>query len=339
MTDRFYDNTRVSAMKRCPRYYYYRHMRDWTPEVTGPALVFGSSWHESMDVVWRMMGEEKNSDTIEVATEAIKAFNAKWVEEGMLSIEELGPDDMAKLKMRHPGTAMEMIYNYCDTRKAFLNDPELEIVAIEQPFAVPLDPSDPDLFYVGRLDKVFRKRGKLFIGEHKTSSLYSKSSGFRSTWIDSFSPNSQVDGYLFAARILYGECEALWIDGALVHANIHDVFKFIPVDRADQQLDAWLWETRYWIDMIESNKSAMFDLLSSHADESGNPTDLGALPYMPVFPKNCNSCMDFAGCSYLDLCKMWPNPVERDLPLGYKQEHWSPFEVLELEKIGLKNPS
>jgi hypothetical protein len=128
--------------------------------------------------------------------------------------------------------------------------------------------------------------------------------------------------------MLYGdECKAVWVDGALVHKKVHDGFIFIPVERQTSQLDAWLWETRYFIDQIEGN----WDAMRGQNDPKA--------PYMSAFPKCTNSCQDFArNCSYIDLCKSWSNPQghTRTAPEGYKQDPWSPFDRLELSKIGLK---
>lgn len=190
---------------------------------------------------------------------------------------------------------------------------------------VPLDPEET-LFYVGRMDKIFKKSGLIHIGEHKTSSLYSKASGFRSTFIDSFSPNSQVDGYLHALHMLYGEkASSVWVDAALCHRDVHDIFKFIPVDRQTSQLSAWLYDTRWWIETIEESWARLDEIR-----DSGKTED-----FMTAFPKNTEACMDYGrSCPYLHLCKMVPNPIDIGTPEGYKKEIWSPFDRLELEKLG-----
>jgi hypothetical protein len=148
--------------------------------------------------------------------------------------------------------------------------------------------------------------------------------------MDSFSPNSQVDGYLYAAHLIYGDkVKACWIDASLVHAKEHNGFRFIPVERQLQQLGAWLWETRYWIAQIEANESAYGNYI--HANDEAQDE------YMPAFPKNTSSCNNFGNCSFLDLCKMWSNPAVKKDPPGFAVDHWEPFNVLEFNKI--KNAS
>lgn len=47
---RLYDNTRLSDYKRCPRFFFFRHVMHWvsTGERRLP-LIFGGAWHTEMD--------------------------------------------------------------------------------------------------------------------------------------------------------------------------------------------------------------------------------------------------------------------------------------------------
>lgn len=323
MSDRFYDNTRVQEFRRCPRKFYFRHVRDWEPTGFAPALVFGSSWHAAMDVVWKAF-DDGERDKEAIVTHAYEEFVREWVDQGGTHPTEMYPEEANDILPRHPSVGKEMLYEYVDARWTFFTDPAFKLIDIERAFAVPLDPKDETLFYVGRFDKVFSIGDDIYIGEHKTTSMYSRAATFRPTFIDMFSPNSQVDGYAYAAHMLYGDkVKAVWIDGALVHKKIHDGFKFIPVERKFSQLDAWLWETREWIRQMEGNWSIVNDGLADHA-------------YMPAFPKNTNSCQDYnKNCAYASLCKMFPNPHKQGCPAGFVENHWSPFDQLELDKIGL----
>jgi hypothetical protein len=337
MTDRYFDNTRVSEFRTCQRKFFYRHVMDWASVGFAPPLLFGSSWHAAMDAIWETMGDKKNAQSLgteEVAHVGYDAFMKEWVEGGGPEVDDINEDWEYKLGFRNPMVALEMLYGYVDERRPLFQRDSFELISIEQPFAVPLDPEDDTLFYVGRFDKVFRVKEGIIIGEHKTTSLYAKVGGFRPMFIDSFSPNSQVDGYLHAARVLYGtEVKSCWIDAALVHKTEHDFFKIIPIERQFAQLDAWLWETRSWIDGIEANWARVLEK-SPEGD-----FDMREAKYMAAFPKNTNACQDFArNCPYIDLCKMIPNPLGRDTPAGFANEHWSPFDRLDLGKIGLEKP-
>ncbi len=326
MKDQYYDNTRIQEFRSCPRKFFFRHVKDWTTGGFSPPLVFGSSWHAAMDAVWDILPSNRapNSGTLEVMEAAKEAFMTCWTENNGPDVWEMSPEELKSLEPRTPFIAFEMLHEYIIAREQFFK--KIEIISIEQPFAVPLDPNNKELFYVGRLDKVFRMGKDILVGEHKTTSLYKKFGPFRHTFIDSFSPNSQVDGYTHALHMLYGkEAKGVWIDGALVHRTVHDGFMFIPIERQFSQLDAWLWETQYWIDQIKQNWNAVQEGLFEDTE------------YMSAFPKNTSTCQDYnRNCSYMDLCKAWSNPSMKDLPAGFVDEPWSPFDRLELEKIGME---
>lgn len=330
MTDkniiRYFDNTRVSTAKNCLRMYYLRHKRDWVRDGKAIALAFGSCWHESMDVVYGLTWTDKTNK--EIHTLAVLRFNQKWVDEGYTPWEEMSPEEEDRCAPRTPGIAAEMLYNYIELNRNRLKK-NYTLVAIEPPFAVPLFPDNPNIFYIGRLDKVIQENstGKKIIVEHKTTTSYKKNGPFRADWMESWSPNSQVDGYLYSANLVYdNEVKEIWIDAALVHKTVHDGFKFIPINRSFEMMNGWLYETRFWVNLIISQEEE----LERVREDDRN------IGYMPVFPKNTGSCSHWAGCSLRDICKMIPNPeIEMEPPLGYKEEHWSPFNTLELEKIGM----
>jgi len=325
---RYFDNTRVSTAKNCLRQYYLRHKRDWVRDGKAAALSFGSCWHESMDVVYGLAHTDKTDAEVHLA--AVARFNEKWVEEGYTPWEEMSPEEEDRLAPRTPGIAAEMLFNYIAKRRPMIR--QYEIVAIEPPFAVPIFPDNPNIFYIGRFDKVLRETstGKIILVEHKTTTSYKKDGPFRADWMDSWSPNSQIDGYLYASNMIYDNMvKEIWIDAALVHKSVHDGFKLIPINRGFEMMDAWLYETRFWINLIISQEEELEKI--RRMSEDIKPS------FMPVFPKNTGACSNWAGCSLRDICKMLPNPeAEVEPPMGYKEEHWSPFDVLELEKIGMK---
>ena len=323
---RYFDNTRVSTGKNCLRQYYLRHKRDWVRDGKSPALSFGSCWHEAMDVVYGLAHSDKTDMEIHVA--AVARFNQLWVELGYTAWEDMSPDEEDRLAPRTPGIAAEMLFNYIAKRRPIIR--QYEIVAIEPPFAVPIFPDNPNIFYIGRYDKVLREpsTGKIILVEHKTTSSYKKNGPFRTDWLESWSPNSQIDGYLYSANLMYdNQVKEIWIDAALVHKQVHDGFKFIPINRSFEMMNGWLYETRFWINLIIEQERQLKELEKHQPD----------IEYMPVFPKNTGACNHFAGCSLRDICKMIPNPIaQQEPPMGYKEEHWSPFDVLALEKLGLK---
>lgn len=326
-TPKYYDNTRTSDHMTCPRKYYLRHIRDWIPDRPNKDLAFGKAWHEAMDVVWGNIALPNDH----LINAAFVKFEDSWTNSGFSLLDEMDDEEIKKLSPKHPGIAFNMIVEYVDQRRAFIEG--CEILSIEKPFAVPLDPTNPELFYVGRIDKVVRRDGRIYGIEHKTTGLYSKQNSppFRSQFLDSFSPNSQIDGYLHAMRMLYGdEAKGILVDAALTHKIYNGEFAFIPMEREAAQLDAWLFEVHERIHNIERDKR---NLKGFHElDEQ----QLESFSYLPAFPKNTNACSNYSGCSYRNICKFIPNPAyEDEPPSGYREEHWEPYSELELNKIGL----
>lgn len=320
-----YDNTRISAYRRCPRYYFFRHVLDMITDYDGESvkgalpLAFGGAWHESMDVVWGMAASDKSDH--DLGLHAYAAFVNKWKEWDLPDPDQMGIDEQEAFTPRTPGVAAEMISEYIKQRRPFLK--KLEILNIERPFAVPLDQHRPDLFYVGRRDKDFRQEdGGIYTGEHKTTTWYAKATGFRDEWVQSFSPNSQVEGYIHSGHMDYGnDFKAVWVDGALVHKQVHDKFKFLPISRNLSRMEEWRQDTLQWVEDIET------DLLRWKAGQ-------------PAFRRNTDSCFSYGKpCPFLDLCRFHEKPLEIDRdnpPEGFRTEHWSPFDELGLAELGLE---
>ncbi len=314
-----YDNTRISDARRCLRFFFFRHVMHW--KVAGSletALAFGGGWHAAMDVLWR--GVADGLSRREVLDRAYEAFVAYWVEANMPHPDEIDMELAKRLSPRTPLIARERLDAYMEKRGRTIR--EVEILEIERPFAVPLDPNDDRLFYVGRIDKIIKPKSTRVRGiEHKTTTsmrLSGSDQKISGDYLNSYSPNSQVDGYAYAMHLMFPEYRVdVWVDAALVH-KVGEDFQFIPVERQMDQLDSWLSDTRWWIDLIEREKNRLAQM--------DGPEE----KHMVSFPKNTNSCFDFnRPCPYLDLCKARANPLTYpNPPAGYKIEKWDPLEHL-----------
>jgi hypothetical protein len=204
----------------------------------------------------------------------------------------------------------------------------IEVLEIESAFTVPIDDEHfQDIMYMGRLDKVYRDlamNNKICISDHKTTSMMAKS------WFESFSPNSQVDGYHFAGKMLYGdEFWGIMIDGASVMKNHSKsgpsvdrelppgiAFPRVPMSRAFNQLSAWHWEAKQTILAIEYDLERLEETRKSEIKED----------FLSAFPKNTTNCFCYGRCIYADICKMIGNPdVEQvSCPDGFVVDKWDP---------------
>ena len=235
---------------------------------------------------------------------------------------------------RNPMNAGEMLASYISLRHETIQ--KWELIGCEQPFVVPLDPEDPGLLYCGLFDKLVRlPDGKVYFIEHKTTSSVggSKKTSYslRQSYTDSFSPNSQVDGYLYAGAMLHGEeFGGGYIDAAGVSKYTSDVFTMIAVARDMDHTEAWIWETLEDVRRYEENLAA--------AEEFGDGLIL------PAFPKNTDRCNDWnSPCAFLDFCKDYVNPRRElkeiygeELPGGFERKTDTIFANIKLEKLGMK---
>ena len=298
----FRDNTMLSSYKTCPRSFQLRHKFSFVPDKTAIPLVFGQCWHSAQDIIW---SQAKNFNQEDLRKFAMLKFLETWEENGMPP--ELSLEDLERLKARTPMVGEEMILNYISQRWNILQS--CEVLACEQPFAVPL-PNVENTWYVGRLDKVIHHNGQTIVIEHKTTTDYKIDGGFKTAYIEGWDMDSQVKGYEYGAG-LYFNAEQVWVDAALVHAKVHDKFRFIPVCHQRNMLDEWIVNTVEWVNRVEVDTARNF------------------------FPKNESSCSGkFGPCQFVDICRNCPEPEQlHGTPAGYKVEPWSPFETLGLQEL------
>lgn len=305
-TSTFRDNTMLGSYKECPRRFQLRHVLGWRSEGTSLPLSFGLSWHESMDQVWQYAKKLPQRELHELAS---LKFLESWEEQGLPT--QLTVEDIEKLSPRTPLVASEMLHKYIESRWKMLQ--EAELIACEQPFAVPIPESTA--WYVGRLDKVVRYNGQVLVVEHKTTTEYKKDGGFKTAYVEGWYSDSQVKGYQYGGGLFFGT-EQVWVDAALVHKSVHDKFRLVPVAHQHPLLLEWLGDTRDWNNRIER------DLARSY------------------FPKNENSCYGkFGACPFLDICRTTADPAKlTEPPAGYVLERWEPFDILGLDKLVNKEP-
>ena len=324
------DNSTITAYRECPRKAYFRYVRHWTMDGPEPVyFTFGSAWHSGLDALYKAYYEARSmqntrssawnkarqSDEFALAMSEVasQAFNQIWTDAGWPIDPD--PDQYTAFKARTPTKAREMFFYYYKELAEHMN--RWKLVQTEKPFCVPLDP-DKEIFYSGRIDKVIEDElGTIWLLEHKTSTLYSTTSGFRNDFVQDFSPNSQVEGYMYAIRFLQSQGElpdqnfgGVYVDASLVHkTQFH--FKRIPVYYDEMLVAEWLADVRYW----------------HNAFTQSEETD--------SFPRSTNNCFNkYSQCSYLHLCRTHPSIqkwAEPDgAPEGFVESEWSPLASKEI---------
>ena len=317
---KYYDNTMLSNFRTCPRSFFFRHYRHFVRKGIALPLVVGLGWHDSMDVVWSR-AKDKISNS-ELADLGYNAFIERWCSEGLPHPDDLTLDQQDALSPRHPGNIREMLHAYVTIRRPFLK--KIELIAVEEPFLVRLFEEDEKPLYCGKRDKIFFFNNVFYVAEHKTTTLYSKTQGFQNRFTDSFSPNTQVDGYIYSTALELADSGykfgGVWVDAALVHKTVRR-FMFIPIDKALSRVEDWLVETREWVNLVEKS-----------CERFG--TAKSRLEMLGCFPKNTESCYKYSGkCPYSDLCSFSKDPILlEEPPEGFKHEIWNPIEHLNIKE-------
>jgi hypothetical protein len=271
-----------------------------------------------MDVIW-------SGGTTE---EALSAWRESMQDSGFdvgasTAMHNINFDDLHTEKV-----AKNMLKNYVDRYSNFLR--QIELIAIEQPFAVPLSPDPSDkTSYVGSIDKVYRKQNHIIFVDHKTTKAYKKDGPFRADYLESFSPDAQMEGYMYAGALTYQDnFRGMRIDNALVHKTVHNGFRMLPLEKSFELLDQWLIETQQYI----SNLIDEYNDLFKHWDHWKKNSVL------PLFLRRTEECNHYAGCTYKNICKFNPNPLKLDVddpPEGFEVSRWSPFDEIALNKLQL----
>ena len=300
--------------------------------MSGPEPIyftFGSAWHAGLDALYTAFYEAKSAQNprssawngarqsdefaFAMAEVASHAFLQLWTDAGWPA--EPDPDQYNSFKARTPTKAREMFFYYYKELAEHMN--RWTLVQTEKPFCVPLDP-DKEIFYSGRIDKVIEDElGTLWLLEHKTSTMFSTTSGFRNDFVQSFSPNSQVEGYMYAIRFLQSQGDlpdqnfgGVYVDASLVHkTQFH--FKRIPVYYDEMLVAEWLADVRYWHKAFGQSKETN------------------------VFPRSSNNCFNkYSQCTYLHLCRTHPS-IQKwsgsdEPPEGFVENEWSPLANKEI---------
>ena len=318
-----YDNTTLTNYDRCERYGFFKHERHWEREGRAAPLGMGVAWHSGQDVLWPVlvtMTEKAIIDSIDYLVDlAMSAFMDRWEAEGMpmnRDLEEAIASDKA-YKARNPDVAALMYNAYILEHASFF--PKIELLAIEQPFIVPIFETRDDVGYIGLMDKNFRHWiDGVVVLDHKTTTSFAKLGGLRLDFMESFAPNSQFTGYLYAMNILYPEhspIDIAWADVSLVHKDVgdgtsHDTHRFIPIRSSNETISEWIQDTRIKIERIQESKHRLS--VGKHA-----------------FPKKTSSCTTRGLCPFMDICNGSSNWAEMNIPSGFVESHWSPISFLE----------
>lgn len=287
------DNTALSAYTKCARLYwisYDQHYRAAGPPT--PALNYGTGFHSVMQYNYkaRVCSEE---DLIAGARDF--AFD-RW----QLSTDPTDYRTFDRLIveyqkfLRHWGSPWEEP----GETLGWPDEPLVEIgvdldLGVRHPYA-------------GKLDRIFRLNGNLYIEDHKTTSQL-RSDYFRQWEID-----NQMIGYAVLAGEVIGE------PVAGVRINLHvirksdSVFERKTIPFSDPRKRAWRQNYDAQLELIERSKTIYA--------ETGDLTR--------AFPQSFNACAGKYGmCPMSGVCADDPAIMQRTLDQYFIRNPWNPLEA------------
>lgn len=186
-------NSRFNALRACQRLHHYKYGLGYRPVERAHALRFGSLVHDGLEAWSRAERGDAQLEALETAVVRARQQN-----------ETIDDYDLARARVMLTG------YHYRWV------DEDLEWLAVEEPFAVPLvNPATSRaarLWTVrGKMDGIARERssGFVYVVERKTAS---GDIGIGSTYWSKLTLDAQVSIYLDAARVLGHDARGVLYD-------------------------------------------------------------------------------------------------------------------------------
>lgn len=286
-----WDATSLADFRKCPRYYYYRHIQLWRSRRESDHLIFGTAFHEGAEVY-------DNARARGVTHQAASNIAIRFAMEKTWGWKT---DDTQKNRF----TLIRTLVWYFEQ---FQNDP-FEVAkkpdgspAIELSFRIELQIKAPDgqpYILCGHMDKVVKESEYFQPLDRKTTGTTLSSKYFHR-----YEPNTQVSCYSLATRVLFNTPNVrMLIDAAQVAVNFTRFMRG-STGRSTAQMDEWLSDTYFWIKQAEG------------CAERGE------------WPHNDQSCMLYGGCAFRGICSMDPAARQRFLEAEFvKGEQWNPLKV------------
>lgn len=293
-----WDNTSLSALQKCPYFYKLTILEGWRSKSSSFHLVFGAHYAKAQERFFKFLAsgmdrEEALDEVVRLALcETGEYVNGEW----------LAWDSKDTKKSRE--TLIRSIVWYFEE---YADDSCSTVVLSNGNAAVELSfvlesglaaPNGEAYLLTGHLDRLVEFGGDKFVMDQKTTG-----SALGSYYFSRFDLDTQMSQYTFAGRIGFDTPVAgVIIDGAQVMVGFTAFSRGITM-RSAGQLEEWLANTGEW-----------FTLAERFADTG-------------VYPQNRQSCENYRGCVFKNICKQDPSVREHFLKTDFEQRFWNPLEV------------
>ena len=297
-----WDSTSLKLAETCLRKYQYKLIFGWQPERKSVHLLFGGWYASALESYYKYVAEGMSSDEAlaEVVGEALVETWEFDFDEAGEPIENTGRPWTSDHNTKTRENLIRTIVWYLDQ---FGEDDSCSTVilssgqpAVEHSFRLEWD---NDIIYCGHLDRMVEYGNNIYIQDQKTTQ-----STITSRYFDGYNPDSQMSGYTFAGKALFGiPIKGIMIDAAQIAVGFTRFERGFTF-RDDGQLNEWYDNSMYY---IERARQATRD---NH------------------FPLNPSSCSQYGGCEFRHICSKAPSVREQFLKGDFvKGKRWDPLEV------------
>lgn len=285
-----WDSTSLGWAQTCLRKYQYYMIEGWRPLGGSIHLEFGAAYATALEHFHKhlALGLDRETALREIIHEALIAT---WDAEANAPVNW---EHQSKTRANLLRTIIWYVDHYADDpcSTVILSDGK---PAVEYSFTFELA---PDLVYCGHIDRLVEYAGEVYVQDQKTT-------GHTITpkYFEGFNPSTQMSGYTLAGKIIYNtKVRGVMIDAvqiAVGFSRFERGFTF----RTERQLDEWRTDS----------------LL--HIENARRATQTG------YFPQNPQSCSNYGGCEFREVCSRSPEVRPNFLKATFKQDKtWNPLE-------------
>ena len=289
-----WDATSLKPFKQCAQLYKYVIIDGYRSKRENNNKRFGQEYHQCLaDYRKEVAANIPHDDAV---FDIIKAL--------MVRIDDWWPDpDMDRYKNRL--TLLHAVIGYLDSHqedkvKVLMFDDK---PAVELSFRFELDlmcTDDQPFVLCGHMDDVSDFNDDNFVRDHKTT-RYTPSTNY---W-KQYELDSQMTLYTLASRIVLDKpAKGVIIDAAQILLE-HPFVRFTRgmTYRTEEQLEDWLSDLSYWLDLARQYAEADY------------------------WPKNDTACNMYGGCPFRDVCSSAPQIRDAVLQSDFeKGERWNPLK-------------
>lgn len=313
-----WDATSLDLAQTCMRKYYYANILGIKPKQKSVHLIFGGIYASALETFYkaRAAGQAIDDALIEAVHLAmIESWQYKTCEDcnGRGLIVEthhckacdgtgkigFGPvlfEDSNKTRVALIRTIVWYIEQFGEEDQDGITTYHLQSgeAAVELSFRLDFA---TDILYCGHLDRVVEYGDDLYVMDQKTTKTTLSNYYFRG-----FDISNQMSGYTFAGKaVLHSPVSGVIIDAAQILVNSTHFDRGVTT-RSKDQLEEWFEST---VALIEQ-----FQLMSERE----------------LFPMNPNSCGNYGGCPYRNLCAVSPKVRKNYIKSDFTSHSWDPIK-------------